>query len=75
MKKYLKSRLVIIGLILLVVGSGPLLTIIALAKLGITSDPDPNPLFFGMLCGVTFWPGLILLGVGIWETRRKKDFL
>ena len=51
MKKYLGNRLVKIGLTLLVLGSGPLFGIILFAKLGLTSDPDPNPIFPGMLAG------------------------
>jgi hypothetical protein len=37
-------------------GSGPLLGIIVAAKLGLTHDPNPNPIAFGILAGLTFWP-------------------
>ncbi len=48
MGKYLRSRLVQLGLALLVVGSGPLITILLAAKLGFGRDPNPNPVFFGI---------------------------
>ena len=71
MSEYFQNRLVKIGLILLVFGSGPLLTIILFAKLGFTSDPDPNPIFFGMLAGLTFWPGVICFIIGVSQVRRN----
>jgi len=37
------------GLVLLIVGSGPLLVIILFAALGITEDPNPNPIGCGVL--------------------------
>jgi hypothetical protein len=43
MSDYLHSKLVLVGLGLLVFGSGPLLGIIVLTKLGLWPDPDPNP--------------------------------
>jgi hypothetical protein len=73
MAKYLRSRFVQVGLILLVLGTGPLLTVVLLAKLGIYHDPDPNPVFLGMLAGLTFWPALGILGLGIWRVRRGVD--
>lgn len=60
----LKNRYFIIGLILLVVGSGPLITTLLLAKLGLTADPNPNPVIFGMMAGFTFWPGILLVVLG-----------
>jgi hypothetical protein len=69
--RYLRSRLVQIGLALLILGSGPLIGIIVYAKLGFYHDPDPNPVAFGMLAGLTFWPSIILIGLGIWRIRRS----
>ena len=54
-----------IGLILFAVGSGPLLVIILLAALGVTNDPNPNPVGFGMLAVCTFWPSVVLIAVGL----------
>jgi hypothetical protein len=70
---YLDSRLVRLGLILLVVGSGPLIVILIAARLGFGSDPNPNPVFFGMLAGLTFWPSIILILIGVWRARRSHD--
>ena len=61
-----------IELTLLVLGSGPLFGIILFAKLGLTSDPDPNPIFPGMLAGLTFWPAVICLGIGMAQVRRNR---
>jgi hypothetical protein len=71
-KKRRVSRLFWIGLALFLLGSGPLLLIILLARLGFTHDPNPNPVAFGILAGLTFWPSLILMVVGIARTVSKK---
>ena len=33
-------------------------------------DPNPNPIGFGLLFFVTFWPAVICLGVGFFQSRR-----
>ncbi len=73
MRRYLRSRLVQVGLALLVLGSGPLVGVMLYARLGFYHDPDPNPVFLGMLAGLTFWPSVILVGLGIWRVRRRDD--
>lgn len=54
-----------IGLALLVLGMGPLLLIIVAAELGLTSDPNPNPIGPGLLAFFTFWPAVILIVGGL----------
>ena len=54
-----------VGLALLVLGTGPLLLIIAAAELGLTRDPNPNPIGPGLLAFVTFWPAVILIVWGL----------
>ena len=68
------SRMLWSGLILLIVGTGPLLTVIMLAWLGVTKDPNPNPVGFGMLAFLTFWPSVIMVIVGVVQsyTRYKS---
>jgi hypothetical protein len=73
MREYLRSRLVKIGLGLLILGTGPLLFIIIAAAIGLWPDPDPNPIGPGFLAFLTFWPGVICLGVGIYRVRREKN--
>ena len=52
------------GTILFSVGVGPLLLIIAAAKLGLLNDPDPNPIGPGLLAMLAFWPSIALLILG-----------
>jgi len=74
MRRYLADRWFKSGLILLVLGSAPLWTIVLLAGIGLWPDPSPNPIGPGLLFFFTFWPSLILMGVGIvrvcWGARQ-----
>ena len=72
MRKYLRSRLVQVGLGLLILGVGPLLFIIVAAAVGLWPDPNPNPIGPGFLAFLTFWPGVITLGIGIGRVRRGR---
>lgn len=73
MKSLFKNRYFLSGLILFVVGSGPLLVTLGLAGIGITDDPDPNPVWFGIMAMFTFWTGLILMVLGFITNRRDKS--
>ena len=64
------SRLVKAGLLLFLVGCGPLLAIIALASLGLTSDPNPNPIGPGLLAFFSFWPSIALIVAGLAASIR-----
>jgi len=59
------------GVLLLLVGSGPLLTVILLASLGLTKDPKLNPVGFGIIAFLTFWPSVILIVVGAVQSWRR----
>jgi hypothetical protein len=72
MREYLRSRLVQVGLGLLVLGTGPLLFIIIAAAVGLWPDPNPNPIGPGLLAFLTFWPGVMCLVIGIVAVRRRK---
>jgi hypothetical protein len=72
MREYLRSRLVQVGLTLLIVGSGPLLFIIAAAALGLWPDPNPNPIGPGLLAFFTFWPSVICIVVGVVRVRLRR---
>ncbi len=52
-----------IGLAIFCCGSGPLLVILLLAGLGVIQDP--NPIGFGLLAFLTFWPGIGLMIAGV----------
>jgi hypothetical protein len=62
-----------IGLILFIVGSGPLLIIIGLDALGIINAG--NPLGPGILAVLTFFPSIILIIIGSILTflKLKKE--
>jgi hypothetical protein len=49
LNRFWRSGYFIAGALLFVLGSGPLLVSSALAGLGMTEDPNPNPVGFGML--------------------------
>jgi hypothetical protein len=59
------ARLFWIGLILLILGTGPLLAIVLAAELGLLSDPNPNPIGPGLLVFFTFWPAVIMIALGL----------
>lgn len=67
MKQVFKNKIFLAGVILLVVGSGPLLVTLLAAKVGLTSDPSPNPVILGMMAQFSFWPGLIIMGIGAYK--------
>jgi hypothetical protein len=71
MSAYLQSRLVKIGLALLIFGTGPLVFIIAAAALGLWPDPNPNPIGPGLLSFLTFWPAVICIFVGVNRVRSR----
>jgi hypothetical protein len=73
MKGYLSNRWIKIGLSLVLFGWGPLLLIILLAAVGLWPDPNPNPIGPGLLFAVTVWPAIIGLGIGVYQTRRKRS--
>ncbi|MDG1219608.1 MAG: hypothetical protein P8N08_05470 [Flavobacteriaceae bacterium] len=58
-------KLTKIGIIILIIGSGPLFFVMLFAKIGILDDPNPNPIIFGLMAMITFWPSLILILIGI----------
>ncbi len=72
MGQYLKSTWVRVGLVLLVVGATPLLFIITAAALGLWRDPNPNPVGPGILFGLTFWPAIICIVVGVIRARARR---
>lgn len=72
MVEYLRSTRVRIGLVLLVFGTGPLVAVLTAAKLGLTDDPNPNPVVFGILAFFTFWPGVGLILTGLARVREDR---
>lgn len=65
-------RLFWFGVVLLAIGSGPLLLIILAAALGL-GDPDPNPIGPGLLALITFWPAIMMIGIGWKRASQRPD--
>lgn len=61
----------ILGILLVIFGWGPLLLIIFLAEIGIWPDPNPNPIGPGLLYFFTFLPAVILLAIGVTVGIRR----
>src|SRR4029077_6525542 len=72
MREYLTSWWVRVGLAMLIIGTGPLLFIIAAAAVGLWPDPNPNPIGPGMLCWLTLWPSIICIVVGVVRVRSRR---
>lgn len=73
MKNYLGNRWIQIGLVLVVLGWGPLLAIIVLAAVGLWPDPNPNPIGPGLLFFFTAWPAIIYLVIGVVRVQLKQS--
>ena len=71
-KSYPKNWPLILGVSLLLLGTGPLASIMVLASLGFGDDPNPNPVLFGILAGLTFYPSLGLIAWGLYRRYRQK---
>ena len=72
MKDYFSNGLFTAGLIVLVLGSSPLIAILLLAKIGVWPDPDPNPIGPGLLTFITFWPGVLLMIIGARRVQSRR---
>lgn len=72
MQRLLANRWMLAGLLLVLLGWGPLLAIIALASLGLWPDPEPNPIGPGLLACLTFWPAILCLSIGAVRIFRDR---
>jgi hypothetical protein len=70
---YLRSAWIRWGFGIIVVGALPLLAVILAAALGLTSDPNPNPVGLGLLFFAAGVIGFILLFVGILVHARRRS--
>jgi len=64
-RRTLGMVLVLLGVLGLLVGTGPLVGVLVAAKMGWTADPNPNPIGFGILAFLSFWPSVLVLALGI----------
>ena len=71
MKKFLKLNLFVkTGFFTLVLGTVPLLVIIILDTFGLVNVS--NPVGFGIISFITFWPAIILIIIGAFKQYFKK---
>ena len=69
---YRQSRLIQVGVGLLIIGTGPLLFIIIAAAIGLWPDPNPTPVGPGLLFFFTFWPAVLCIVIGVIRVRRAQ---
>lgn len=62
----------LLGIGLLVLGTGPLLLFVVADSLGMIRDPDPNPIGLGLLFFFSFWPALIMIVVGVLQLVSRR---
>jgi hypothetical protein len=72
MGRYLRSNWIRIGLLLALIGAGPLLFIIVAAAVGWWPDPNPNPIGPGLLFTFLFWPAVVCILIGVSRVRATQ---
>lgn len=70
LKKLLASRLFLAGAALLVIGTAPLLLYILYEF--VTGRTGGNPIGLGLLFFVSFWPSVVLMGIGAFSAFRRR---
>ena len=71
--RFSNSWAIRVGLLLLVLGTGPLFAMILAGGLGWTSNSNPNPIWPGLLAGLTFLPGVILITAGVAKVTARRE--
>lgn len=59
------KKLLIAGIVIFIIGSGPLLVTMFL-------NPNSNPVGFGIMAYFTFWPAIVLMIVGLVKIFKAK---
>ena len=72
MRAYWQSRWVRIGVTLLVLGTSPLVFIIAAAAVGLWPERDPNPVGPGLLFALSFWLAVVCILIGGIRVNRSN---
>ncbi len=70
---YLRNGAVRLGLGIIGLTALPLLAVGAAASLGLTADPNPNPIGFGLLFFAGAVVGTIVLAVGVFNVRATHN--
>jgi hypothetical protein len=74
LKTVWRSPLLVIGAVMFLIGSGPLLVFCVMDFFGSSfTRSNPNPVFLGILATFTFLPSiaLMLIGFGRWLEGKK----
>jgi hypothetical protein len=63
--EYFRSRWIRVGVVILALGALPLLAVVVAASLGLTRDPNPNPVGLGLLFFASGVVACLLVLIGI----------
>ena len=69
---YWRSGWIRSGFFLIIGAVLPLLGIIAATAMGLTSDPNPNPIGLGLLFFFGSVTGMVLIIIGVFVTARRE---
>ena len=72
MLSFFSSRWIQAAILLVIFGWGPLFTDIFLHNLGVLQDPNPNPVGYGLLFAITFFPAILCFAIGLFQTLRRR---
>jgi len=70
LKELFRSRTFLAGFALLIVGAAPLLLYILYEA--VSGSTGGNPIGLGLLLIVSFWPAVILMGLGLLGVLRRR---
>lgn len=73
MRGYLNTCLFKSGAVIALIGWSPLLAAFFVASIGLWSDPNSNPIGFGLLFFLSFWPAGIFMAIGAFQIWRRGD--
>jgi hypothetical protein len=60
------------GIVLLVIGCGPLIGFLIVQSLGLISDPNPNPIGLGLLAFFSLPISVVLIALGLGRARSVR---
>lgn len=70
MNRFLRSRLILIGLAVLLLGTGPFISVLLGERFGVAFDPELKRARLGVMAWIAAWPGVTLIILGVWRARK-----